>query len=222
MKASELLKAPMRFARRNLALKLLALGLAVVTWWFVTGESKVLVSFNVPLEIRNVPPGMTLTNKVETHVEVRLQGPSSILAGFKSSEISMALDLSAGKPGRQIVKFDPAAVRVPPGVAVQRIFPQAVEVVLARTERRRIPVSVRMKGGSALRSRIASIEYEPKEIEVEALPEEFTRMPFAYTEEIAPDPGTDTYEAEARVDLREPHAKISGDRYIRVKIRFRR
>ncbi|MEW6719100.1 MAG: CdaR family protein [Thermodesulfobacteriota bacterium] len=212
----------MRFVRRNLALKLLALGLAIVTWWFVTGESKVLVSFNVPLEIRNLPAGMTLTNKVETHVEVRLQGPSSILAGFKASEISMALDLSAGKPGKQIVKFDPGAVRVPSGVTVQKIFPQAVEVVLARTERRRLPVSLKLRGGKSLRNRIASIEIDPKEVEVEALPEEFSRMPVAYTEEIVPDTGEDTFETEARVDLREPHAKITGDRYVRVKIRFRR
>ena len=100
MRAPDFLRTPLRLAGRNLPLKLLALALAVSTWWFVAGESKVLVAFNVPLEIRNVPRGLTLTNQVDRQVEVRLQGPSSLLAGFKSSDISMALDLGNGRPGR--------------------------------------------------------------------------------------------------------------------------
>ena len=64
MKASELFGYLRRFASHNLGLKVLALGLAVACWLFVAGESKVLVGFNVPLEMRDVPKGMTVTNKV--------------------------------------------------------------------------------------------------------------------------------------------------------------
>ena len=221
MRAPDFLRSPVRFAGRNLPLKLLALALAVSTWWFVAGESKVLVAFNVPLEIRNVPRGMTLTNQVDSQVEVRLQGPSSLLAGFKSSDISMALDLGNGRTGRQTVKFDVRAVKVPPGIQVQRIFPQEIDVVLEKTERRSIPVSLRIKGGKNLRSRIRSIEIDPPEVEVEALPAEFSRMPVAYTEEIALEPDVDTLSAVARVELREAHAKIIGEKSVRVKIHFR-
>ena len=215
------LKSVARFAGRNLSLKLLALGMAIVTWWFVVGESKVLVSFNVPLEIRNIPGGLTLTNQVERQVEVRLQGPSSLLMGFKPSDISMALDLSAGRPGRQTVKLDHRSVNVPPGIAVQRIFPDTIDVVLERTERRTIPVSLRIKGGKALRNRIRNVEIDPQEIAVEALPAEFTRMQVAYTEEIELEPDVDTFTTVARVELREAHAKIIGDPNVRVKIHFR-
>jgi len=221
MRAHDILGIPVRFARRNLSLKLLALALAVSTWWFVAGESKVLVGFNVPLEIRNVPKGLTLTNQVERQVEVRLQGPSSLLTGFKPSDISMALDLSDGKPGRQTVKFDIRTVKVPPGIQVQRIFPQNIDVVLERTERRSIPVSLRIKGGKALRNRIRNVEIDPREIAVEALPAEFTRMQVAYTEEIELEPDVDTFTTVARVELREAHAKIIGDPNVRVKIYFR-
>jgi YbbR domain-containing protein len=221
MRAPDLLSASLRFAGRNLPLKILALCLAVSTWWFVAGESKVLVGFNVPLEIRNIPKGLTLTNKVERQVEVRLQGPSSLLAGFRPSDISMALDLSGGKPGRQTVKFDLRTVKVPPGIQVQRIFPQSIEVVLERTERRTIPVSLRLKCGESVRKKIRNVEIDPPDVEVEALPAEFARMPVAYTEEIVPDPGADTFTAVARVELHESHAKITGNPYVRVKIHFR-
>lgn len=211
----------MRFAGRNLHLKLLALALAVSAWWFVALENKVLVAFNVPLEIRNVPRGLTLTNQVDSQVEVRLQGPSSLLTGLKPSDVSMALDLGDGKPGRRTVKLDARKVKVPPGIQVQRIFPQEIDVVLERTERRSIPVSLRLKGGKALRNRIQSIEIEPPEVEVEALPAEFSRMPVAYTEEIVLEPDVDTLSTVARVELREAHAKIVGEKTVRVKINFR-
>jgi len=55
--AADLFRLLRRLASQNLGLKVVALALAVGAWWFVAGESKVLVSFTVPLEMRNVPKG---------------------------------------------------------------------------------------------------------------------------------------------------------------------
>jgi len=210
------------FASRNLALKVVALALAVGAWWFLASESKVLVSFTIPLEIRNVPKEMTITNKAERQVEVRLSGPSSLLSGMRPSEISAAVDLAAAHAGRQYFTLDDRAVKVPPGIKVQRIFPSSIEVVLEGTERRMIPVSARIGGGAAVRKRVATVEVDPPSVEVEALPEEFARMPVIYTEEVVPDRTDDTYSAIARVETREPHAKIVGNPSVRVKIAFRK
>src|SRR5512147_2330726 len=130
MKAFDLSGTLRRFASHNLGLKVLALCLAIACWLFVAGESKVLVAFNVPLEIRDVPRGMTVTNKVERQVELRLAGPSSILSGLKHTDVAATIDLSGARPGRQSVPLDDRVVRVPPGIAVQRIFPSSVEVTL--------------------------------------------------------------------------------------------
>ena len=222
MEPADLLNFPKRFAKNNLTLKFLALALALVAWWFVAGESKVLVGFNVPLEIRDVPKGMLVTNKVDRQVEVRLAGPSSLFATIKPSDISVAMDLSAGKPGRQYVVLDDRSVKVPPGIKVQRIFPQSIEVVLEPTERRNIPVTPRIAGGAAVRRRIQNVEVEPPEVLVEAVPDEFSRMPVVYTEQIVPDADSDTYTTIARVELRETHARIVGDPNVRVKIQFRK
>jgi len=205
---------------RNLPLKILALFLAVSAWWFVARENNVFVSFSVPIEIRNTPKGLTLTNKIDRHVEVRLQGPSYILSGFKPSDMSMTLDLSNGKPGHQTVNFDLQAMKMPVGIQIQRVFPQAVDVVLDWTERRNIPVSVKIKELKLIQHRIRSIEVEPQEVEVEALPEEFSRMPVAYTQEIEVEPGVGIFTTVARVELAEAHAKITSDPNVRIKIHF--
>ena len=62
MNTADLFRLLRRIATQNLGLKIVALVLAVAAWWFVAGESKVLVSFTIPLEIRNVPKDMTITN----------------------------------------------------------------------------------------------------------------------------------------------------------------
>jgi len=203
-------------------LKAVALALAVGAWWFVAGESKVLVSFSIPLEIRNVPTGMTMTNKPEREVEVRLSGPSSLLSGMRPSEISAGVDLTAARAGRQYFTLDDRTVKVPPGIKVQRIFPPSIEVVLDKTERRTVPVSARIGGGSAVRRRVAKVEIDPPSVVIEALPEEFSRMPVVYTEEVVPDRADVEYSADARVEPREPHAKIVGNPNVRVKIQFRK
>ena len=222
MNVADLSRIPRRLASRNLGLKVVALLLAAAAWWYVAGESKVLVSFNVPLEIRNMPKGLTMTNKPERQVEVRLSGPSSLLSGMRPAEISAGVDLSAGRAGRQYFTLDDRAVKVPPGIKVQRIFPPSIEVILERTERREIPVSARIGGGAAVRRRVAKVEIDPPSVEVEALPEEFTRIPSAQTEEFVPDGIGETFAATVRVELREPHAKIIGSPSVRVKILFRK
>jgi YbbR domain-containing protein len=222
MKAADLFRILPRPSRRNLGLKALALAMAVAAWWFVAGESKVLVSFTVPLEIRDVPKGLTMTNKPERQVEVRLSGPSSLLSGMRPSEISAAVDLSGGRAGRQNVSLDERAIKVPPGIKVQRIFPSSIEVALERTERRVVPVVPRIGGDPEVRRRVARVEVDPRTLEVEALPEEFSRIRAAYTEEIVPDPGGETYATTARVELREPHARIVDSPNVRVKVHFRK
>ena len=222
MDSADLFRFLRRLVSRNLGLKALALALAVAAWWFVAGESKVLVGVTVPLEIRNVPRGLTMTNKPERQVEVRLSGPSSLLSGIRPTEISAGVDLTAAREGRQSFTMDDRAVKVPPGIKVQRIFPASVEVVLVRTERRSVPVSVRIGGGGAVRRRVAKVEADPPSLEVEALPEEFARMPVLYTEEVVPGRTDGVFSGIARVETRETHAKIVGNPNVRVKIHFRK
>jgi hypothetical protein len=141
---------------------------------------------------------------------------------MRPSEISAGVDLTAARAGRQNFTLDDRAVKVPPGIKVQRIFPPSIEVILDRTERRTVPVSARIGGGAAVRRRVAKVEIDPPSVEVEALPEEFSRMPVVYTEEVVPERTEGAYSAIARVETREAHARIVGNPDVRVTIQFRK
>jgi len=208
--------------RRNLWLKAIALGLAVALWWFVAGESKVQVGFIVPLEIRNIPSGLTITNKVERQVEVRLAGPPSLLGTLQPSDINAAIDLSGAKPGKQVIPVDDRSIRVPPGIKVQRIYPNTIEVSLERLERRSLPVVARFVGGAEARRRISKIEIVPSSLEVEALPEDFSRLKSLSAIVVIPEKGSDNFSENVRVELREGHARIVGNPVVRVTIQSRK
>jgi len=218
---ADILKFLKGSVRRNLGLKTLALALAVALWWFVAGESKVQVGFIVPLEIRGVPPGLTITNKVERQVELRLAGPPSILGNLQQADVYAAVDLSSSKQGRQVFHLDERSIKVPSGIKVQRIYPNIIEVSLERLERRRVPVVGRV-GAGELRRRIEKVEVDPSSLEVEALPEEFSRIRSLTALVPAPNQAREDVVENVRVELREGHAKIVGNPDVRVTIHFRK
>ena len=56
---------------KNLFLKLLSLAFALILWFFVMGEQKQEVAFNVPLILKNIPDGLMVANEVPSQVDVR-------------------------------------------------------------------------------------------------------------------------------------------------------
>lgn len=208
--------------RKNLGLKAIALGLAVILWWFVAGESKVQVGFVVPLEIRNIPMGLTITNKIERQVEVRLAGPPSLLATLQQSDINASIDLSGAKAGKQIVPVVDRSIRVPMGIKVQRIYPSTIEVALDRLERRTLPVVPRFVGGTEARRRVAEVEIDPPSLEVEALPEDFSRLKSLSALVVIPESGPDSFTGNVRVEMREGHARIVGNPIVQVTVHLRK
>jgi YbbR domain-containing protein len=206
--------------RRNAGLKLLALGLAAALWWFVAAESQVQIGYVVPLEIRNLPAGMAITNKVERQVEVRLAGPSSLLGAIRQQDLVATIDLAGAKPGRDIVRLTERSVNIPFGVRVERVYPTAIDVSLEKLERKTLPVAVRIGGPANLRRRIAETAVKPEQVEVEALPGDLARLRSVSTEEVVPDASRGVFTAKARVELPVEHARIVGNPVVQVTVRF--
>ena len=212
----------MKIVRKNLGLKALALGLSFLLWWFVAGESNVLLGFAVPLEIRNIPPGMAITNKVDRQVDVRVAGPSTLINALEQKEISAVIDLSGAKSGKETIPLTERSVKVPMGFRVERVYPASIEVVLEKLEKRTVPVVPRIGGTSRMRAKIAKTDVDPPSLEVEALPEEFTRLKSLPTEEVVPETSVGVFTARVRVNLPEGHAKIVGNSTVLVRIEFRK
>jgi YbbR domain-containing protein len=209
------------FLRRNLGQKFLSLVLAVALWWYVAGESRVQVGQVVPLEIRNLPVGTVITNKVERQVELRLSAPPTLLSTLKPTEMGVSVDLASLGEGKHAIPLSERDVTIPRGVKVERIFPPVVEVQLAKVLRRSVPVVAVVHLPASGGRRPYRVEVTPPEAVVEATEEEFARIRSVETEEIRPDRKSGPWTGEAPLNPPGGHAKILEPRTVRVRLTFR-
>jgi YbbR domain-containing protein len=124
----------MRWLRRvllhNWHLKLLSLLIAFLLWAVYTAEPIAEVGYLVPLEFRNLPPGLELAEDVPTQIHVRVRGRPAILHRITPAELSIAIDLSGAAPGELLVRLAADHLDLPPGVELTRISPAEVRIRL--------------------------------------------------------------------------------------------
>lgn len=124
----------------NWPLKLLALLLAFGVWISVTGESDVLLDFDVPLDVQ-LPESRILATPPPNTVAVRLRGSESRMRRLDAVPMELHVDLLESSLGEQdvlLAKSD--LVGVPAGVEVNFIFPDRLRVVVDQRAQRELPV----------------------------------------------------------------------------------
>jgi YbbR domain-containing protein len=124
----------------NWPLKLLALALAFAIWVSVTGESRVVQDFRVPLELE-LDDDFVVASSPPTTIEVRLRGVESLMRRLDPVRMVMRLDLrDAGEGEQELVLARENLSGIPRGVEVEFIDPNRSQVVLA--ERKRLDLRV--------------------------------------------------------------------------------
>jgi YbbR domain-containing protein len=130
----------------NLPLKVLSLGVAVVLWLAVSGQSTVERNIRVPLEYENVPPGMEIVGDLPGSADVRLRGSSGNLARVVQGDVVAALDLRNARSGTRIFDLRATDVRVPFGVEVVQVTPSTVSLDFEYAGQKVVPVSPVVEG----------------------------------------------------------------------------
>jgi hypothetical protein len=123
----------MSFARRlteHWQLKLVSVVFAIALWIFLVVEDKGEAVYTVPLDVRNVPPGIEVTALGAEAVAVRVQGLRHVLSRLDERELHAVLDLRGARLGDVLVRIRPEDVSVPRGVEVLRITPAQVRATL--------------------------------------------------------------------------------------------
>lgn len=130
----------------NLPLKVISLLVAAVLWLAVSGQSTVERNIRVPLEYRNVPPGMEIVGDPPGQADVRLRGSSGNLARVVQGDVVAALDLTNARPGTRIFNLRASEVRVPFGVEVVQVTPPTISLDFEYAGQKVVPVSPVIEG----------------------------------------------------------------------------
>ncbi len=112
--------------------KLLAVLLAVIMWYFVVGEERAEVGLTVPLVLINMPRDLIVVNNVPHGIEIRVNGPRSLVRSLSTENLSKSLDLSNTREGSVSFSISSEGIPLPRGVKITRINPTQVTVVLQK------------------------------------------------------------------------------------------
>ncbi len=152
--------------KKNKGLKFLALLLALATWLAVGSEERTETSLQIALELANVPKNLIITNEIPSHIEVRVQGPRSVIRELTADKLHKQIDLAGAKAGTHTEILTPNALNFPRGVVVTRIRPTPLSIELDQALIRRLDVNPIIKGTPAPGFELGEIAITPREIMV--------------------------------------------------------
>ena len=121
---------PLSWLSRNWHLKLAALGLALALWIFVMTSEKADMVVPAPVELEATPAGLTVAGDRPETVDVQLHGLRTTLARVPLDQVRVRVSLAGARPGETTIRVLPEQVAVPPGVAVTRVTPSRIRILL--------------------------------------------------------------------------------------------
>jgi YbbR domain-containing protein len=124
----------------NWPLKLLSMALAFAIWVSVTGETRVVQDFQVPVAIA-VPGELILASTLPNTATVRLRGSEGMMRRVDRLPMVLSVDLTDADEGNQDVQLSRSILEgIPRGLEVEFIDPDRLSLALDRRLRRQLPV----------------------------------------------------------------------------------
>lgn len=133
----------MKSALSMWGLKIVAVFLAIVLWFFVSSPRREPVSeraFAAPLSVVRMPRDLVITTQLPDTVSVRLRGRASDLRSLSSQNLEVTLDLSWAQAGEATITLRPQAINVPPEVEVVSIDPNKLRFRIEQLRQRVVRV----------------------------------------------------------------------------------
>lgn len=204
---------------QNWMLKLLSLIFALGLWFFVMGEQKVEFGYAVPLELKNVPPGMMIANEVPSLVDVRISGPRTVLMNVKPSDISLSIDLRDLPPGVTTFKRLEERLNLPSAVKVTRLSPSFVDVKLDRRKEKSVPVRVVFSGTLPEGYHMSGLTTDPEKVVVEGAESELKNINEVTTEPIDVSDVRENFSLMVPLDYRGKFTSLKTDHAVEVEVK---
>lgn len=157
-----------RLIFENWGIKLVSLGLSLSLWCYVTSKGKAEITVAAPLELRNIPTGMTVVGNLPKNIEVRLHGQERALRDVTTERrVIGIIDISGAVAGDNIIRISPDDIKRPSGVVVSRISPYEIRVRLEPITRKSVRLDVHTRGNPAAGFMLAEASARPAVVTVE-------------------------------------------------------
>jgi len=119
--------------RENWLAKAAGLGLAIGLWYvFVPGSKNTEITYEVPVELRNLPQQLALERVQPPEVKATFTGPRRAFYLFDSRKLKVSVDASLAELGRRTFRLSDENIRHPPDLTLQALEPSTLQISVTK------------------------------------------------------------------------------------------
>lgn len=166
----------------NLGLKISAVLISVFLWFFVASRGQSEISFDCPLEFRNIPADLGIVNTSANTVILTVRGQERVVKNLNATDVRVIIDMGKAKEGEGMYRINKDDVKLPYTVSVTNVAPSSVKVRLEEMLTKTVPVQARLTGVPE-KGEVVAVSVEPKNVSVRGLKSEIRRLHALRTEE---------------------------------------
>ncbi|SOB58072.1 YbbR family protein [Pseudodesulfovibrio profundus] len=131
---------------KNWSTMVLAIALAIFTWFLVTGREVVEAWLEMPVVMTNPPEGMIIEDGLVDKIQVRLRGPKGLVDSLSSQHLTYSLDVSKLKIGQQVLDIDVDSLPLTASYEIIEVKPNRLKLMVDRRVAKKIPLEAAWAG----------------------------------------------------------------------------
>jgi YbbR domain-containing protein len=204
----------------NLGMKIAAVLLSVVLWFYVTSRGQSEIPLEVPVELKNIPVGLEIVNNGYKKVSLYIKGQERIIRTVKPSDVRLSLDLSKTKSGENIFYIHGEDIQLPHGITVTSINPSSLKIITEKTVSKTVRVIAVVTGEVLRGNRIHSINVDPTMITAEGISSEMRKLKSMKTEPLDVTGLAESVVQELKIETKGKNIRTNPDT-VRVTVEIK-
>ena len=151
---------------RNLGLKISALLISVLLWFFVTSRGQSEMSLELPIEFKNIPVGLGIVNSSNKTASVHIRGQERLMKNIKSTDIRVSVDLGKAKKGEGTFYVNKDDIKLPYAMSVTSVSPSSLKVRTDETVTNVVQINPVLTGTPEKGFEVRSVKADPASVTV--------------------------------------------------------
>ena len=202
---------------KNLGLKITAVLLSILLWVFATSRGLSEIALDVPLEFKNIPPGLELMYYDVKAVSLNIKGQERLIRTIRPTDIHVWIELTKAKKGEGIYAINKNNIRLPLTVTVKNITPSSVKVSLEESVSRTVKVRPIVVGIPEKGYYIKSISVVPQTVDLEGASSKIKKVDKVKTEPLDVTGRSETLTKDLKLDVSGMNIRTKVDE-VMVKV----
>jgi YbbR domain-containing protein len=156
----------------NLGLKISAVLLSSLLWFFVTSRGQSEMSLEITPEFKNVPAALGIVNNSVKTVVVTIRGQERLMKNVKPSDVRVFVDLGKAKKGEGTYFLNTNDIKLPYAMTVTNVSPISLRIRLDETISKAVTVVPAITGAPEKGFYVKSVVVEPRSVVIQGLKNE--------------------------------------------------